>query len=106
MTRRAQTDRFANVSYFREEDFAVAAAVTKGAKERGVSPTQIACAWILAAPGVTAPIVGATKTQHLTELFEAVDIKLSTDETEALEKPHRPHRIIGHEQPQAAKMLK
>src|SRR5690349_16625864 len=69
MTKRAQTDQFAQASYFREDDFAVAAAVTKVAKERGVSPTQIACAWILAAPGVTAPIVGATQISHLTELF-------------------------------------
>src|ERR1700758_133499 len=82
MTKRAQTDQFAQASYFREDDFAVAAAVTKVAKERGVSPTQIACAWILAAPGVTAPIVGATKISHLTELFAAVDIKLSAEETE------------------------
>ena len=76
------------------------------AKERGVSPAQIACAWILAAPGVTAPIVGATKISHLTELFAAVDIKLSAEETETLEKPYRPHPIIGHEQPKAAKLLK
>jgi 1-deoxyxylulose-5-phosphate synthase len=106
MTRRAQTDRFANASYFSDDDFAVADSVARVAKERGVTPTQIACAWILAAPGVTAPIVGATKTRHLTELFEAVEIKLSTDEVEALEKPYRPHVIIGHEQPRPAKMLK
>jgi 1-deoxyxylulose-5-phosphate synthase len=106
MTKRAQTDQFAQASYFREDDFAVAAAVTKVAKERGVSPTQIACAWILAAPGVTAPIIGATKISHLTELFAAVDIKLSAEETETLEKPYRPHPIIGHQQPKAAKMLK
>jgi aryl-alcohol dehydrogenase (NADP+) len=106
MTRRAQTDQFANASYFSEDDFAVADAVAKVAKERGVTPTQIACAWILAAPGVTAPIVGATKTRHLIELFQAVEIKLSTEEVEALEKPYRPHAIIGHEQPRPAKMLK
>jgi len=63
-TRRAQTDEFASNSYFRDDDFAVASAVAKVAKVRGVSPTQIACAWILATPGVTSPIVGATKTRH------------------------------------------
>src|SRR6201993_3261306 len=57
MTRRAQTDQFARNFYFGEDDFAVAAAVDRLAKQRGVTPTQIACAWILAAPGVTAPIV-------------------------------------------------
>jgi len=73
---------------------------------RGVSPTQIACAWILAAPGVTSPIVGATKTRHLVELFEAVDIKLGAEEVAALEEPYRPHPIIGYEQPRPPKMLK
>lgn len=105
-TKRAQTDQFANNWYFRDDDFAVAAAVAEVARERGVTPTQIACAWILQAPGVTAPIVGATKTRHLKELFDAVDIKLSAEETATLESPYRPHPIIGHEQPQAAKMLK
>jgi aryl-alcohol dehydrogenase (NADP+) len=106
MTRRAQTDQFTRNSYFSDDDFAVADAVATVAKKCGVTPTQIACAWILAAPGVTAPIVGATKTHHLTELFEAVDIKLGTDEIAALEKPYRPHPIIGHEQPRPAKMLR
>jgi aryl-alcohol dehydrogenase (NADP+) len=105
-TRRAQTDDFAANSYFREDDFAVADAVARVAKERGVSPTQIACAWILAAPGVTAPIIGATRAQHLKEILQVVDIKLSAEEIEAVEKPYRPHPIIGHEQPRAAKMVK
>jgi 1-deoxyxylulose-5-phosphate synthase len=106
MTKRAQTDQFAKTMYFREDDFAVAEAVEKVSKERGVSPTQIACAWILGAPGVAAPIVGATKTHHLKELLDAVDIKLGAEEIEALEKPYRPHPIIGHEQPRPAKMVK
>ena len=104
-TRRAQTDQFAHNAYFAEDDFAVAEAVTRVAKERGVTPTQIACAWILAAPGVTAPIVGVTKARQLQELCEAVEIKLSADEMAALEKPYRPHPIIGHQQPRPAKML-
>src|SRR6266446_4001761 len=79
-TRRAQTDEFARNMYFRADDFEVAAAVEKVARERGVSPTQVACAWILQAPGVTAPIIGATKTNHLKELFDAVEIKLSAEE--------------------------
>jgi aryl-alcohol dehydrogenase-like predicted oxidoreductase len=70
-----------------------------------VTPTQIACAWILQAPGVTASIIGATKTHHMKQIFEAVDIKLGA-EVEALEKPYRPHPILGHEQPRAARMLR
>jgi aryl-alcohol dehydrogenase (NADP+) len=105
-TKRAQTDEFAQRNYFHENDFAVAAAVEKIAKQRGVSPTQVACAWILQAPGVTAPIIGATKIPHLKELFAAVDIKLSAEEVAAVEEPYQPHPILGHEQPKPAKMVK
>src|SRR5215470_15963780 len=105
-TRRAQTDDFAQRNYFQENDFTVAAAVEKVAQQRGVSPTQVACAWILQAPGVTAPIIGATKIPHLKELFAAVDIKLSKEEVAAIEEPYQPHPILGHEQPKPAKMVK
>lgn len=104
VTKRAETDQFAKSLYRREDEVAEAAA--KIAKERGVTSTQIACAWILQAPGVTAPIIGATKTQHLKELFDAVEIKLSAEEIAALERPYLPHPIIGHEQPQASRMVR
>jgi 1-deoxyxylulose-5-phosphate synthase len=104
-TKRAETDEFARNMYFRDDDFKVSDAVADVARERGVTPTQVACAWILQAPGVTAPIVGATKTHHLKELFDAVDIKLGAEEVEAIEKPYRPHPILGHEQPKPAKMV-
>ena len=84
----------------------VAAAVEKVATERGVSPTQMACAWVLQAPGVTAPIIGATKIHHLKEIFEAVDIKLSTEEVARLEEPYQPHPILGHVQPSPKKLVK
>jgi aryl-alcohol dehydrogenase (NADP+) len=103
-TKRAATDVFAKGLYQREDELAVADVAAQVAKERGVSSTQIACAWILQAPGVTAPIIGATKTPQLKELFDAVEIKLSKEEMAALEKPYLPHPIIGHEQPQASKM--
>ena len=79
-TKRAQTDDFAQQMYFRDNDFKVAAAAQQVASQHGVTPTQIACAWILQAPGVTAPIIGATKIHHLKELFDAVDITLSAEE--------------------------
>jgi 1-deoxyxylulose-5-phosphate synthase len=106
VTKRAETDEFAQRTYFRADDFAVADAVEKVAKQRGVTPTQIACAWILQAPGVTAPIIGATKTHHLQEIFATVDITLSAEEVAAIEQPYRPHPILGHEQPQPRKMVK
>ena len=75
-TARAKTDDFAKNMYFREYDYEVLSVVEQVAKERGVTPSQIACAWILQAPGVTAPIIGATKLAHLKEAIEAVEIKL------------------------------
>jgi aryl-alcohol dehydrogenase (NADP+) len=106
LTKRAETDEFAQKTYFRENDFAVAAAVEKVAQQRGVTPTQVACAWILQAPGVTSPIIGATKTYQLQEIFAAVDIKLSAEEVATVEEPYRPHPILGHEQPKPARMVK
>jgi aryl-alcohol dehydrogenase-like predicted oxidoreductase len=59
----------------------------------------VACAWVLQAPGVTAPIIGATRAQHLKELIAAVDLKLTTEEIAALETPYRPHRVLGYVPP-------
>jgi len=105
-TTRAKSDEFAKGMYFREYDFEVLDEVEKVAKKRGVTPSQIACAWILQSPGVTAPIIGATKISHLQEAFKAVEIKLSREEMDALEKPYRPHPILGHQQPDARRMVK
>ncbi len=104
-TARAKTDDFAKNMYFREYDFEVLDSVEQIAKERGVTPSQVACAWILQAPGVTAPIIGATKIAHLKEAIAAVDVKLSLDEVKALEKPYRSHPILGHEQPKPSRMV-
>ncbi len=103
-TARAKSDDFAKMMYFSEADFQVLSEVEKLAKSRGVTPSQIACAWILHAPGVTAPIIGATKMKHLKEAIDAVDIKLTADELSALEKPYRPHPILGHQQPDGRRM--
>jgi aryl-alcohol dehydrogenase-like predicted oxidoreductase len=65
--------------YFHDDDFEVAAVAQKITKEHGVTPAQIACAWILQAPGVTAPIIGATKTHHLKQAFEAVDYQIQRE---------------------------
>jgi 1-deoxyxylulose-5-phosphate synthase len=104
-TKRAQTDQMQKEMYFRASDDEVAVAAQRVAKEHGVTPTQIALAWILQAPGVTAPIIGATKLHHLKQIFEAVEIKLSTEEVAELEKPYQPHPISGHEQARPAKMI-
>lgn len=98
-TQRSQVDSFAKDMYYREDDFAVADAVAGVAQRRGVSPAQVACAWVLQAPGVTSPIIGATKPSHLKELIAAVDLKLSPEEIAEVEKPYKPHPILGHAQP-------
>lgn len=103
-TVRAKSDEFAKDMYFRESDFEVLGAVEKVARQRGVAPSQIACAWILQAPGVSAPIIGATKLKHLKESIEAVSIKLSAEEISELEKPYTPHPILGHAQPSPKRM--
>jgi len=103
-TIRAKSDEFAKDMYFRESDFEVLGAVEKIAQQRGVTPSQIACAWILQAPGVSAPIIGATKLKHLKESIEAVSIKLSAEEVSELEKPYTPHPILGHAQPSPKRM--
>ena len=103
-TKRSEVDTFAKDMYYQEEDFVVADAVAEIAKKRNASSAQVALAWILQAPGVTAPIVGATKPQHLKDLIAAIELKLSGEETAALEKPYRPHPILGHSQPSPKSM--
>ena len=95
-TSRANSDPFANGLYFREEDFIIADCVAEVAKERGVSGSQVALAWVLSKPYVTSPIIGATKMDHLDQAIGALDIKLSEDEIKKLEEPYKPHLVLGH----------
>jgi len=95
-TERANSDPFANGLYFREEDFSVAGRAAEVAKERGVTASQIALAWVLNKPYVHSPIIGATKMEHLDQAIAALDIKLSEDEVKGLEEPYKPHPVLGH----------
>ena len=95
-TVRANTDPFGNSLYFREEDFTVADGASEVAKARGVTGSQVALAWILSKPYVTAPIIGATKMDHLDQAIAALDIELSEDEIRKLEESYKPHPILGH----------
>ena len=67
------------------------------AKARGVSRAQIALAWLLSKPVITAPIVGATKLHHLDDAIAAINVKLSAEEIAALEQPYVPHAVVGFE---------
>ncbi len=95
-TVRAKTDEYAHKLYYQDSDFTVAQRVTEIARERGVSNAQIALAWVLHQPGVTAPIIGASKMRHLDEAIAALDIRLSEEELKRLQEPYTPHNVLGH----------
>ena len=95
-TIRAQTDDFAHDMYYQESDFAVADRAAALAQARGVTPAQIALAWLLHQPGVTAPIIGASKMFQLEESVAALEIQLSAEEIASLEEPYQPHPVLGH----------
>jgi len=94
-TLRAATDPLMDL-LAQEQDFVVADAVAQVAKERGVPAAQIALAWLLHQPVVTAPIVGASKERHVDDAVAAVRLQLTDAEIQALEAPYRPHPVIGH----------
>jgi aryl-alcohol dehydrogenase-like predicted oxidoreductase len=96
-TTRAQSDTFADHMYYADEDFQVVEEVAALAEERGVTPAQVSLAWLLHKDGVTAPIVGATKMEHLEQAIAAVDIQLSDAEIRRLEAPYVPHEVLGHD---------
>ncbi|MHC5772015.1 MAG: aldo/keto reductase [Nostoc sp.] len=98
-TLRAKTDEFAHNLYYQDSDFQIVDRVVELAGKRGVKPTQIALAWLLHQPGVTSPIIGASKIEHLKEAVEAVDLELSDEERKFLEEPYTPHSILGHQHP-------
>jgi aryl-alcohol dehydrogenase-like predicted oxidoreductase len=95
-TRRSGTDPFMDRWYGRPEDFDVAERLAQAAADRGVPPAQLALAWLLHKPGVTAPIVGATRLSHLEDALAAAELKLSQDEIALLEEPYVPHPVLGH----------
>jgi 1-deoxyxylulose-5-phosphate synthase len=95
-TLRSNSDPFGNSLYFRDEDFAVAESAAEVAKERGVTGSQIALAWMLSKPYVTSPILGATKMDHLDQAIAALEIKLSDEEVKKLEESYKPHPVLGH----------
>jgi aryl-alcohol dehydrogenase-like predicted oxidoreductase len=92
-TERARTDDIAHRLYYAESDFRIVDQVTAMARERGVSSAQIALAWVLHKPGITAPIVGASKMEQLDQAVAALDISLSADDLRRLEDPYEPHTV-------------
>jgi len=93
---RFKTDQFFAPRYFKSEDFDVVERLAEVAKEKGVSMAQVALAWIYH-KDVAAPIIGATKIEHVEEAVAALDLHLSSDDMKRLEEPYKPHWTIGHE---------
>ena len=98
-TERSETDRVQGLLYTKaiEADKKVVETVAELAKERGVPRAQIAMAWLLHKPGITAPIIGASKMPHLDDAIAALEISLSDEEMAALEEPYQPHPVLGHQ---------
>jgi aryl-alcohol dehydrogenase-like predicted oxidoreductase len=95
-TTRSGTDPFTDYLYSHPADFDVVDRVAEVAGERGVPPAQVALAWLLHKPGVTAPIVGATKIAHVEDALAAEKLALTADEVTRLEEPYVPHPVLGH----------
>ena len=95
-TTRADSDTYAVDLYDSPSDQSVIEAGRRVAKEVGVAPSEVALAWLLQKPGVSAPIVGATKIEHLESAVRALDVKLTPEHVRALEEPYQPHAVRGH----------
>jgi aryl-alcohol dehydrogenase-like predicted oxidoreductase len=95
-TVRAKSDGFAHQLYYQDSDFAVVERLSAIAARRGVHNAQAAIAWLLRQPGLTAPIVGASKMGHLEDAVKALDFELDESEARALEEPYQPHIVLGH----------
>jgi aryl-alcohol dehydrogenase (NADP+) len=96
-TTRAKTDEYGQKLYYQESDFEVVDRVTEVAKRRGVPNAQVALAWVLAQPGITAPIIGASRRCHLDDAVAALSLKLDAEELESLTASYQPHRVLGHQ---------
>ncbi len=95
-TLRARTDEFAHSLYYRSSDFTVVDRLSEIAQTRGVKNAQVALAWILSKPGVSAPIVGASKMYQMEDALAALSIQLTPEEIGRLEEPYEPHPVLGH----------
>jgi aryl-alcohol dehydrogenase (NADP+) len=95
-TVRAKSDIYAQELYYQASDFAVVDRVTEVAQRRGIPNAQVALAWVLQQPGMTAPIIGASKMRHFDDAVAALAIKLDDSELKALAEPYQPHPVLGH----------
>jgi 1-deoxyxylulose-5-phosphate synthase len=95
-TTRAETDEFTRALYRSPTDLDVVDRNAEVAARLGVTPAQTALAWMLGKPGIVAPIIGASKPQHLQDAIGAIELQLADEDIKALEELYRPHAIAGH----------
>ena len=95
-TTRAGDDPLSDERYNADADFDVVDRLAEVARERGAPPAQVALAWLLGRPGVTAPIVGATKLGHISDALAAGELTLTGEEMARLEEPYVPHPVLAH----------
>ena len=95
-TSRAGSDEFAHMLYYAPQDFEIVERVTSVAKKHGRPNAQVALAWMLTKPAITAPIVGASKPHHLEDAAAVLTLKLDAEDIKALEEPYKPKRVMGH----------
>jgi 1-deoxyxylulose-5-phosphate synthase len=95
-TSRAKTDEYAHKLYYQDSDFAVVERLTEIAGKRGATNVQVALARVLAQPGITSPVIGASKMQHLDEALSAMSLRLDESELKALAESYQPHPVLGH----------
>ena len=95
-TARAKSDEYAKQMYYQDDDFAVAERLSEVAEAHKLPNMQVALAWILSKPEVTAPIIGVSKLHHLDEALAALNVQLSAEDIARVEEPYNPHKILGH----------
>ncbi len=83
--------------YYADSDFTVVERVVELAAKHNARPAQIALAWMLHKPGITAPIIGASKMSHLEDAVAALDLQMSAEDIAYLEAPYEPHAVLGHQ---------
>jgi aryl-alcohol dehydrogenase-like predicted oxidoreductase len=95
-TERSRTDEFGKSMYKIDSDFDIVNRLTEVATQKGVPNAQVALAWMLSKPFITAPIIGASKPGHLEDAVAALSVKLTSDEITRLEELYQPHPVLGH----------
>src|SRR5204862_4290976 len=95
-TVRAKTDEFSRRQYYRPEDFAIVDRVTEVAKKSGLNNANVALAWVLHQPGITAPIIGASNPHQLEDAVKALSVKLDADELKYLSELYKPRSVLAN----------